>query len=121
MDFLEEIYRVDRKVVEKGKAAFFEALEQAYRKTQDELVNNPKVRSFFRSTFVARTRDWDTLVEQYLSLAEDPAAQASWKEEVQTFLGRKGYEQDLIEEHLEALEKYTDFLKRYAFLYRASL
>ena len=121
VDFLEEIYRVDRKVAEKGKAAFFEALEQAYRKTQDALVNNPKMLSFFHRTFAARTRDWDTLVQQYLPLAEDPAALASWKEEVQTFLGRKGYEQDLIDEHLEALEEYTDFLKRYAFLYRASL
>lgn len=121
VDFLDEIYRVDRKVAEKGKAAFFEVLEHAYKKTQDALVNNPKMLSFFHRIFAVRTRDWDTLVQQYLPLAEDPAALASWKEEMQTFLGRKDYEQDLIEEHLEALEEYTDFLKRYAFLYRASL
>ncbi len=120
VEFLREIYRVDRTVEQQGKAALFEALEQAYRTTQDELVNNPELQSFFHPTFVDRIRDWDTIVRKYLDVAEDPAALASWKEEVRAFLGRKEYEQELIGEHIRAVRKYADFLKRYAFLYRAS-
>lgn len=117
VEFLKEMYQINREEEKQGRAALFEGMEHAYRKTQDKLASDPELQAFFHPTFVERHRDWDTIVRTYLDAADNPKAIDSWKKKTRSFLRRKDYKKDLIDEHIQAVEHYADFLKQYAFLY----
>lgn len=115
--YLENIYQVGEDVKAKAMAAFKEALKNAYLSTQDKLIHDADLQKRFHKTFIHRLRDWNIIVNHYLRAHDDPAAWESWKEDVRALLGDKGYEQDLIKEHLETIDKNADLLTRYSFLY----
>ena len=100
-----------------GKTAFNGSLKQAYKATQNQLTRDPDLQKYLHETFVHRLRDWDAIAEIFLRAREKPSAPGNWKEDAHALLNDKGYELDLIREHLRAAEKHADFLTRYSFLF----
>ncbi len=112
-DCLEEIYRVSQTVSKEGRAALHTAMKAAYLKTHDEMARNPRFQEFFHKTFLERIRDWDETVSLYMKKRKS----GSWKTKARKLLSRKGYNDDMIERFVKAIEEYAAFLERYDFLY----
>jgi hypothetical protein len=114
---LKEIYRIGQATGRKGRAGLRRAVKSSYRKTQEAICSQEKLQKLFHPLFVKRIRDWDTIVAKYLKVRRDPTAIALWKKETIEFLGQRGYSENLIQNHLKAVEKYDGFLRAYSFLY----
>lgn len=117
VDYLNQIYRVSKETIDKGKEIFLKAVAAAYRKTQKGIENDPELQQFFHQTFVDRIRDWDRVAAHYLKIRHDAAAIEEWKKQTTDRLIEKGYDEKLIYEHLVAVEAHAHFLERYSFLY----
>jgi hypothetical protein len=115
--FLQEIYRVGREVSETAKVGIRQAIEYAYKKTRNDLINNPKLQAYFQELFIERISDWDTIAAGYLKVRQDPSAIDSWKMETKEFLSRRGYTDRMIDDHLCTVDSFDDFLTKYSFLY----
>jgi hypothetical protein len=117
VEFLQEIYRIEKDVGEQGADAIHQAMKYSYKKTQNELVNNPKLQAYFHESFIERISDWDTIVARYLEIRLDRSAIDSWKLETREFLGSRGYADHMIDDYLNAVDYFDDFLTKYSFLY----
>lgn len=114
---LESIYRVDGILWQKGHTIFEEALKRAYDRTKHALLYDAQVRSLFSDRFLERLLDWDQCVRMFLDAPDTSAGVAHWKTTVRAFLKGRTYREELIEEHLEGIESFKIFLRRYAFLF----
>ena len=112
--YLQSIYRPAKRVCAKGEALALRALKQAYRKTQNELVTNPRMEKLFNRVFIKRLLDWDTLVSGYL---QKNSSNAAWKKKMRRMMAAKGYKRRAFDAYIEIIEKNRDFIKRYAFLF----
>ena len=110
------IYRVSNRIAKQGMASFFERMEEGYRKTIAAMANDPGLQVFFNSDFVKRLPNWDLMVGSYLREKRKDGVE-KWKARVRTLFLSKGYTAETITEHIEAIEKYSGLLGRYAFLY----
>jgi hypothetical protein len=117
VDCLETIYRTARDTSQHGKELFRTAMSQAYRKTLSELERNPLLRERFHPSFVERIRDWDVIASSYLQINGKPRGLEIWKEETTKTFVERGYDKNLVLEHLITTERYGKFLQRYSFLY----
>jgi len=117
VEILRAIYRVDQRVAAEGHSALNSELRSAYKKTQDEICANARLQGFFSSAFVRRIRDWDQIVVRFLSVKDDASKVDLWRDETTRFLKEKRYDEALVREHLRCVEKYSNFLQRYSFLY----
>ena len=87
-------------------------MKAAYRKTQEALATNPKLRAFFGDTFLGRVRDWDEFVAGYLNGRDD-----RWQSKMKQMFADKGYESDTFDYYAEAVEKHKGFFERNGFLF----
>lgn len=115
--YLQNIYRVGSSLALKGQSLAEEELKAAYRKTQQELLTNRGLRSFFSEVFIGRLFDWDNFVGGYLRGRNDPAMNRTWEKEMKQMLAAKGYEPDTFDYYLETVENNKAFLERIAFLF----
>jgi hypothetical protein len=111
--FLRCIYRISDEVFEQGQVSASKVLREAYRKTQEALLTNPKLRAIFNDQFVKRLPDWDTFVTGYLQLNGDRKAAAAWKRKMKRALAAKGYRSEAYAKYAEALEKNRAFVEKY--------
>lgn len=109
--YLLGIYRIDRAVEAEAQRAGESELKAAYKKTQQAVVNDRKLRAFFTDEFVERLLDWDRFVAGYLN------RERGWEPRMKRIFKEKGYESDAFQYYKEAAEKYRGFLDRNAFLY----
>lgn len=109
--YLLGIYRIDGVVEAEAQRVAETELKIAYKKTQQAIVNDRKLRAFFSDVFVDRLFDWDRFVAGYLRY------ERGWKSQMKRIFKEKGYESDAFEYYTEAAEKYRGFLDRNAFLY----
>jgi hypothetical protein len=112
--YLQSIYRPARRVCVEGEALALRALKQAYRKTQNEMLTNPAMGKLFNRVFIKRLLDWDTLVSGYL---QKKSSQTAWKKKMRRMMTAKGYKRRAFDAYMEIIEKNSDFIKRYAFLF----
>ena len=112
--YLQSIYRPARRVCVQGEALALRALKHAYRKTQNELVTNPRMEKLFNRVFIKRLLDWDTLVSGYL---QKNSSNVAWKKKMRRMMAAKGYKRRAFDSYMEIIEKNRDFIKRYAFLF----
>ncbi len=112
--YLQSIYRPARRVCVEGEALALRALKDAYRKTQNELVTNPRMEKLFNRVFIKRLLDWDTLVSGYL---QKNSSNVAWKKKMRRMMAAKGYKRRAFDSYMEIIEKNKDFIKRYAFLF----
>lgn len=117
VELLGAIYRVDQTVESEGYSALNSEIRAAYRRTQDEICTNPRLQGCFSSVFVERLRDWDQIVVRYLSIKDDPSKVDLWRDETTRLLQEKKYDEALVHEHVRCVEKYSNYLQKYSFLY----
>jgi len=110
LGFLQSLYHVTEEDGERGRAALRRAMRRAYRRTHTAMREVPELAEHFSPSFLERIGDWDAVARKRLR-------GGSWRKRAETFLAGRGYGAELVEEHLEAAEKYSDFLARQAFLY----
>jgi hypothetical protein len=113
--FLQSLYHVPEEDGARGQAALRRAMRRAYRRTHTAMREVPELAEHFSPSFLERIGDWDAVARARLRALK--AGTGSWRTRAETFLNRRGYGAELVEEHLEAAEKYSDFLARQAFLY----
>jgi len=117
VEFLQEIYRVSEQVGNEGVTALREAIKDAYKRTQHELINSPKLRAYFHESFIERIFDWDRIVAKYLETGGDSTALDLWEKETKEFLSNKGYTKGMIYDCLCAVDSSKDLLARYSLIY----
>jgi hypothetical protein len=108
---------VNQTVESEGRSALNSELAAAHRKSREEARHNAGLNAFLSARFLEGVRDWDQIVAHYLSISDDAARIDSWRDETINFLQEKGYDEPLIHEYVRCVEKYSDFLQRYSFIY----
>lgn len=119
VDCLETIYRPGQATIQQGRDSLHTAMAEAYQKAHSELASNAKLKQYFHPSFVERIRDWDTIVSSYLQIKDDPARLATWKDEMTEKFMQRGYDKNVVVEHLITTERYSLFLERYSFLFQS--
>lgn len=114
--YLQSIYRTGSELEAEAQSLAMTELKDVYRKTQQALLTNPKMRAFFSETFISRLFDWDKFACGYLQRS-DKAVSRIWEKEMKEMLAAKGYEHDAFDYYMEAAEKHKGFLERNSFLY----
>lgn len=109
--YLLGIYRIDSRLEAEAQCIAENELLRAYKKTQQAIVNDRKLRAFVNDVFVERLLDWDQFVAGYLG------GKSGWKSRMKRIFKEKGYERDAFEYHWESCEKYRGFIERNSFLY----
>jgi len=109
--YLVGIYRIDRGLEAEAQCIAESELRRAYKKTQQAVLNDRKLRAFLSDTFVRRLLDWDEFVTGHLH------PKKGWKTRMKRMFKAKDYEPDAFEYYSEACEKYRGFIERNAFLY----
>ena len=115
--FLKKIYRVEKSVADQGRTLLYSSVRNSYRATHDAMAADPDLGKLFHKVFVARIRDWDSVVKSYLKKREGKSGLDSWRKSTRNRLKKKGYPGWLIDGHLKAVESYADFLADQSFLY----
>jgi hypothetical protein len=118
-DLLREIYRVDQTVAARGSSVLNDGLREAYRKTHNEICDDPRLHGRFSRGFAEGIRDWDEIVVRYLKIKDDASKVDLWRNETTLLLQQKGYDEVLRSEYVRSIEKYSPFIQRYAFLYQS--
>jgi len=116
---LQSIYRVSDDIKERGQSQSRTALKDAYEKTQQSLLTNPRLRALFDPVFLKRLKDWESLVSGYLQIAPDTPESASWKEKRRKLLADKGYDRHTCNSYLASVTDNRAFLERYWYLFDA--
>lgn len=120
IEFLEEIYRINRDASRLGNREILKAIDASYNKTRNELANNTQLRSLFNESFIDGVTDWEFVVSSYLAAERNPSGIESWKASVKDSLGKKGYNQYDIYDFFCAVDSLNDFIDRYKFLFRTA-
>ncbi len=114
---LQRIYRIGSEVDAEGQTLACAVLKDAYKKTQHEVLTNPRLRPLFSKTFIDRLLVWDTLVEGYFQMNGDKSVNAKWKKQMKRLLAAKGYGKPAFDELTKTIEANRHFLERYLFLF----
>jgi hypothetical protein len=117
MGCLQRIYRIGKDVAARGQTVARFALRDAYKKTQSQLLANPRLRKLFSKAFIDRLLVWDAVVGGYLRLNNHKTANARWKKEMKQMLASKRYGETALEDYLKTIENNKEFLERYSYLF----
>ncbi|HEX6283791.1 MAG TPA: hypothetical protein VFZ71_02910, partial [Pyrinomonadaceae bacterium] len=109
---LQRIYRISGSLEKSAQSAAEKELQAAYRKTQQALATNTKLRAFFSETFLSRLFDWDEFVAGYMNGRDD-----GWQKRMKRLFADKGYEPDTFDTYAETVEKHRGFFERNEFLF----
>ncbi|HWN11931.1 MAG TPA: hypothetical protein VNO50_22070 [Pyrinomonadaceae bacterium] len=119
LGYLQGLYHIENEMDAQGQRIIQTALKDAYKKTQNQLLTNEKLRPLFSRVFIERLLVWDTLVDGYFQMNGDRPANARWKREMRKMLAGKGYRRDAFTSYTATIEKHHEFLERYLFLFDA--
>jgi len=114
---LRAIYRASDELHNKGLALGRKAVKEAYKKTQHQVANDPRLRQLFGQLFVDRLPDWNTVIKGYLRNKTNTSAGSEWKDKTRAMLTEKAYGEDELDAYLEAVENNRAFLERQSFLF----
>jgi len=114
LGYLQSIYQPGTEVCVQGEALALRALKHAYRKTQNEMLTNPRMENLFNRVFIERLLDWDTLVRGYL---QGNSSNATWKKRMREMMAAKRYKRRAFDAYMEIIKNNRDFIARYAFLF----
>ncbi|HEY6333350.1 MAG TPA: hypothetical protein VI756_28760, partial [Blastocatellia bacterium] len=107
---LQSIYRIENR--DEGYTLTRLAIKQAYRRTQQAMVANARLRTSFHKSFIDKLLVWDTMVSGYFRLNGNKAESAAWKKEMKQMLLKKGYRSGTFEAKIEAIKQHAAFLER---------
>ena len=117
LGYLQRIYRIDKRIDNKGDALAKQTLKDAYDRTRAALQTNSRVRSLYHKRFLERLLDWDIFVSGYLTLNGDESENKRWKKKMKERLAKHGYKAGAVERMSETVEKNRAFLEKYSFLF----
>jgi hypothetical protein len=109
---LHRLYRPSPQIKRKATLLGESELKAAYKKTQQELLTNTKLRAFFSDVFLGRLFDWDQFVVGYLN-----GRDRSWVTQMKAMFADKGYDSDQYDYYAQAVEKNKGFFERNGFLF----
>ena len=109
---LQRIYRVSAALEKQAQALAEKELKAAYRKTQQALATNTKLRAFFSATFLSRLFDWDEFVVGHLNGRDE-----RWQSKMKQMFADKGYDPDTFDTYAGTIEKHRGFFERNGFLF----
>ena len=112
MGCLHRIYRTEAPVKRRATLLAQNEMKAAYKKTQQELKTNAKLRAFFSGVFLNRLFDWDQFVSGYLN-----GRDRKWQTKMKEMFSEKGYEPDTYDYYAQAMERYKGFFERNGFLF----
>lgn len=115
--FLREIYRVGSSVERRGVAAFRAEMKRAYDATHEAIRTNPVLGRMFHAPFIEKIRDWDEIVSAYMKTPKTTSARNAWRAASRALLTKKGYREDVADEHVATVTKQARFLRRLSFLF----
>jgi len=112
---LRRIYQISDDLYQRGRESARAEAQQAYKKTQQQLLTDPKMWPLFHEDFIARLEQWNDLVCAFLQAKANDAANADWRAERRNALDEKT--QQWFDMHIDGIEKYAAFLERQSFLF----
>jgi hypothetical protein len=117
LGYLQSIYRIGSDIDAEGQKLAKVVLKTAYKKTQHELLTNPRLQQFFSKVFIDRLLVWDTLVGGYFQMNGEKSTNARVKQEMKEMLAAKGYTNGAYESYMGTIKKHREFLERYSYLF----
>lgn len=112
---LRHMYQVSDDVYECGRALARSEAKKAYDKTQQKLLNEPRLQSLFHKGFIERLEQWDELVLAFLQARSNGGANEGWKAQQKKNFDKKT--QSWFDTHIKAMETYALFLERQSYLF----
>lgn len=112
---LRRIYRISDDVHQRGQELMRKEAKHAYDKTQQQLLNDPALRSLFHEDFITRLKQWDELVLAFLHARANGGVNDTWKAQTKKTLDKKN--PGWFDSHIGAFEQYAPFLERQSFLF----
>jgi hypothetical protein len=119
LHYLQRIYHLESDdTPAESRRGLESAMGTAYRQTRRALENEPRMRRLFSGSYLRHLQDWHVVVADYLTTVPegDAAEFNAWKDRTQAYLTIRKYG-DVVENYCRALEKHSDFIRRYSFLY----
>jgi hypothetical protein len=119
LHYLQQIYHLESEdAPAESRRCLESAMGIAYRQTRLALENDPRMRRLFSMSYLRHMRDWHAVAADYLATVPegDAAAFQAWKDRTQAYLTERNYDK-IAENYCRALEKHSDFVRRYSFLY----
>jgi hypothetical protein len=117
-EFLRRIYRIDRAAARRAGTALRRNLVRAYRRTQAAVRHDPLLAALFHPEFLRRLGDWDDVARLLLATPRGGEHDEAFAAAVRRRLAGRGYDEELIEEHLAVARERAEQVRRFAFLYR---
>jgi len=118
--FLRSIYRIQDDKQSEGHALLVHGLKDAYKRTQQAMLGDSRLRAFFNPKFLTRLQIFDTLVSGLLHpKPEEPSWQA-WKERMTEMLKANGYRENSFDSFREIIEVNKPFLERHLYLFNSN-
>ena len=118
--YLRSIYRIQDQQESEGCSLVARVLKDAYKKTQQALLSNPQLCSFFNPTFLRRLLILDTLTAGILNAKPESSLSPSWKERMTELFEAHGYRPNAFERYAEIIESNRPFLERYSYLFNSN-
>jgi hypothetical protein len=122
LHYLQQIYHLESDdTPAESRRCLESATGTAYRQTRRALENEPRMRRLFSMSYLRHLRDWHGVVADYLTTVPEANAAEfkAWKNRTQAHLTGRNYGK-IVENYFRALEKHSDFVRRYSFLYLPS-
>ena len=119
LHYLQRIYHLESDdTPAESRRCLESAMGTAYRQTRRALENEPRMRRLFSMSYLRHLRDWHVVVADYLTTVHEANAAEfeAWKDRTQAYLTERNYDK-IAENFCRALEKHSDFVRRYSFLY----
>ena len=120
LHYLQQIYHVESDDTLAESCRCLEcAMGTAYRKTRRALESDPRMGRLFSKSYLRHLRDWQVVVVDYLTTVREGEESdfAAWKDRTRAYLAERNYPDELLVNYCRALEKHSDFVRRYSFLY----
>jgi hypothetical protein len=116
VDYLRFIYRINDETAERHRILLRKSMAHAYRKTQHALATKPSLKRIIPARYVASSQAWDRIVAAFLRSRKSCGA-PNWMGEAVALLEAQGLPVGLRDRYASAIEKFSPFLERNAFLY----
>jgi hypothetical protein len=120
LHFLERIYHLEYDdAADRSRRSLEAGMTTACQQTRRALAGDPRLARLFSPDYLRHLRDWHTVAADYLNSVRlaNEADFAAWQERTQAYLAERNYSGDLLVNYCRALEKHSDFVRRYSFLY----
>lgn len=119
LHYLQQIYHLESgDTPAESRRCLESAMGRAYRQTRRTLENDPQMQRLFSRSYLRHLRDWHAVVADYLTAVPegDAAEFQAWRDRTEAYLTERKYD-EIVENYCRALEKHSDFVRRYPFLY----